>query len=173
SLAQKEEQRRELEALRAELEEERHRTQELRRCFATETRELKAALGREQQLLAERLQSEWEQRQAQEVQRLLELNQRQRVVETRQLLRWKEAELREEQELLRHECTTALGQTRALQRQLAEEMVRPSSSGREARSKLQDVLSKLCWERDGYQPARIRHLQNQLQLERTLFTKYI
>ncbi|XP_059682120.1 RIMS-binding protein 3A-like, partial [Gavia stellata] len=173
SLAQKEEQRRELEALRAELEEERHRTQELRRCFATETRELKAALGREQQLLAERLQSEWEQRQAQEVQRLLELNQRQRVVETRQLLRWKEAELREEQELLRHECTTALGQTRALQQQLAEEMVRPSSSGREARSKLQDVLSKLCWERDGYQPARIRHLQNQLQLERTLFTKYI
>lgn len=173
SLAQKEEQRREREARQAELEEERLRTQELRRCFAAETRELKAALERERQLLAERLQSEWEQRQAQEVRRLQELNQRQRVAETRQLLRWKEAELREGQELLRQACTAAVDQTRDLQRQLAEEMVRPSESGREARSKLQDVLSKLQWETDGYQPARIRHLQNQLQLERRLFLKHI
>ena len=173
SLAQKEEQRREREARQAELEEERLRTQELRRCFAAETRELKAALERERQLLAERLRSEWEQRQAQEARRLQELNQRQRVAETRQLLRWKEAELREGQELLRQACTAAVDQTRDLQRQLAEEMVRPSRSGREARSKLQDVLSKLQWETDGYQPARIRHLQNQLQLERRLFLKYI
>ena len=173
SLVQKEKQRRELEALQAELEEEQLRTQELRRCFAAETRELKAALERERQLLEERLQSEWEQRQALEVRRLQELNQRQRVAETRQLLRWKEAELREGQELLRQECTTAIRQTRDLQRQLAEEMVRPSRSRKEAQSKLQDILSKLRWETDGYQPTRFCHLQNQLQLERRLFIKYI
>ncbi|KAK4805606.1 hypothetical protein QYF61_016456 [Mycteria americana] len=173
SLAQKEKQRRELEALRAELEEERLRTQELRRCFAAKTRELKAALEREQQLLADRLQSQWEQQHALEVRRLQELNQRQREAETCQLLRWKEAELREGQELLRRECTAAVRQARDLQQQLAEEMVRPTRSGREAQSKLQDVLSRLPWETDGYQPACIRHLQNQLQLERRLFTKYI
>ncbi|GAB0190223.1 RIMS-binding protein 3A-like [Grus japonensis] len=171
--AQKEEQRQELEALRAELEEERLRTQELRRCFAAKTWELKAALDREQQLLADRLQSEWEQRKAGLVRQLQELNQRQRVAETRQLLRWKEAELHESQELLQQECTATVRQTRDLQRQLAKEMVRPSRSRREAQRKLQDVLSKLHWETDGDQPACIRHLQNQLQLERRLFIKYI
>ncbi|KAM6106976.1 maestro heat-like repeat-containing protein family member 2B [Phoenicopterus ruber ruber] len=111
SLAQKEEQRRELEALQAELEEQRLRTQELHWFFAAETQELKAALEREQQLLAERLQSKWEQRQAQEVQWLLELNQQQCVTETHQLLRWKEAKVREGQELLWQDCTTAIHQT--------------------------------------------------------------
>ena len=173
SLAQKEEQRQELEALRAELEEERLHTQELRRRFAAETWELKAALDREQQLLAQRLQCEWEQRQAQSVRQLQELNQRQRVAETRQLLRWKEAELREGQELLQREFTAAARQARDLQQQLAEEMARPTRSIREARSKLRDVLSQLPWETDGDQPAHIRHLQNQLQLERRLFIKYI
>ena len=89
---------------------------------------------------------------------LQELNQQQWAPETHQLLRWKEAELCEAQELL--------------QRQLAKEMVRPSRSCRAACSKLQDVLKKLCWETDGYQPARICHLQNELQLERRRFIKY-
>ncbi|XP_028942951.1 RIMS-binding protein 3-like, partial [Antrostomus carolinensis] len=142
-------------------------------CAAAETRELKAALKRERQLLAERIQSEWEQRQAQEVRRLQELNQRLRAAETRQLLRWKEAELREGQELLRQERTAAAHQARDLQRQLTEEMVRPTRSSREAQSKLQDVLSKLPWETDGDQPARIRFLRNQLQLERRLFLEHI
>lgn len=173
SLAQEQEQRWELEALRAELGEEWLRTQELRRRFTAETRELKAALEREQQLLAEQLQCQWQQRQAQELRRLLELSQRQRVAETHELLRWKEAELHKGQQLLRRACTAAVRQTRDLQRQLAQEMGRPSRSGREAQSKLRDLLSKLRWETDGDQPTHICHLQNQLQLERRLFIKYI
>ena len=172
-LAQKDGHKRQLERLQAELEAERLRSQELRRHFAAETRELKEAAERDRQLLAKRLHSRWEQRQARELQRLQELNQRQQETENCQLLRWKEAELREGQELLRRECTAAVRQARDLQQQLAEEMVRPTRSGREAQSKLQDVLSRLSWETDGYQPACIRHLQNQLQLERRLFIKYI
>ena len=42
-----------------------------------------------------------------------------------------------------------------------------------ARPQLQDILSKLCWETDGEQPACIRHLQHQLELERRLFSQYI
>ena len=42
-----------------------------------------------------------------------------------------------------------------------------------ARPQLQDVLSMLRWETDGEQPACIRHLQHQLELERRLFTQYI
>ncbi len=57
SLAQTEGQRWELEALWAELEEERLRIQELRRCFTAKSQELKAPLEREQQLLADGLQS--------------------------------------------------------------------------------------------------------------------
>ncbi|KAK2513229.1 hypothetical protein Q9966_016226, partial [Columba livia] len=173
SLMQEQEQRRELEALRAGLGEERLRTQELRRRFTTETRELKSALEREQQLLAERLQCQGQQRQAQELQQLLELSQRQRVAETRQQLRWKEAELRQGQELLWRECTAALRRVWDLQHQLAQEIGRPSRSSREAQSKPRDLLGKLCWEMDGDQPAHTRHLRNQLQLERRLFIKYI
>ncbi|XP_067163441.1 peripheral-type benzodiazepine receptor-associated protein 1-like [Apteryx mantelli] len=179
SPAQPAEQRRELEALRAELEGERLRSHELRRRFAAEARELKEAAARERQRLAERLRSKWEQQQARELQRLRELSQRQRAAEIRQLLRWKEAELREAQELLRRERDAAVRQARELQRQLAEELVRRGGGGEarggggEARGRLQDVLGKLRWDTDGDQAAHIRHLQNELQLERSLFAKYI
>ncbi|KAM8797590.1 peripheral-type benzodiazepine receptor-associated protein 1-like [Eudromia elegans] len=163
--------RAELEALRAELEGERLRSHELRRRFAAEARELKEAAAREQRRLAERLRSKWEQQQARELQRLRELSQRQRAAEIRQLLRWKEAELREAQELLRRERDAAVRQARELQRQLAEELLR--RGGGEARGRLRDVLGKLRWDTDGEQAARIRQLQNELQLERSLFTKYI
>ncbi|XP_025947653.1 peripheral-type benzodiazepine receptor-associated protein 1-like [Apteryx rowi] len=48
-----------------------------------------------------------------------------------------------------------------------------AARGGEARGRLQDVLGKLRWDTDGDQAAHIRHLQNELQLERSLFAKYI
>ncbi|XP_029893928.1 RIMS-binding protein 3C-like [Aquila chrysaetos chrysaetos] len=147
--AQKDEHRRQLERLQAELEAERLRSQELCRRFAAETRKLKEAAERDRQLLAERLHSKWEQRQARELQRLRELNQRQREVEIRQLLRTD------------------------LQQQLAKELVRGASSSSEARIKLQDVLSKLRWETNSEEAAHILRLQEELLLQRRLFLKYV
>ncbi|XP_044512541.1 RIMS-binding protein 3-like [Gracilinanus agilis] len=43
----------------------------------------------------------------------------------------------------------------------------------QCRCRLQDVLAKLRWETDGEQAARIRHLQAALDVERSLFLKYI
>ncbi|XP_054851837.1 RIMS-binding protein 3C-like [Eublepharis macularius] len=178
-----EDHRRELEALRAELEAERLRSQEARRRFAVEARELREAAERDRQLLADQLRSKWEQQRARELHQLREATQRQREAEIRQLLRWKEAELREAQELLQRERDAAMRQARDLQRQLAEELVsRGGAGGRgasggglstECRAKLQEVLGKLRWEVDGEQAARIRHLKAELELERSLFLKYI
>ncbi|XP_053135805.1 peripheral-type benzodiazepine receptor-associated protein 1-like isoform X2 [Hemicordylus capensis] len=188
---QHEEQRREVELLRAELEAERLRSQEARRRGALEARELREAAERERQLLADQLRSKWEQQRARELHQLREAGRRQREAEIRQLLRWKEAELREAQELLQRERDAAMRQARDLQRQLAEELVgrgygggggggggRGSGGGGaglsgECRAKLQEVLGKLRWEVDGEQAARIRHLKAELELERSLFLKYI
>ncbi|KAK4805587.1 hypothetical protein QYF61_016437 [Mycteria americana] len=167
------EHKRQLERLRAELEAERLRAQELRRRFAAETRELKEAAERDRQLLAERLHSRWEQRQARELQRLRELNQQQRAVEIRQLLRSKEAELRKVQGMLLQQRDDAIPQARDLQQQLAKKLLRGDWSSSEARSKLHDVLSKLCWETNGKQAAHIHHLEDELLLQRRCFLKYV
>lgn len=100
----------ELEALWVELEEEQSWTQEQHRCSTAKTQELKASLEREQQLLAEQLQSQWGQQQAQEVWQRRQPGQWQRVAETRQLLRRELAELREGQELLWQDCPVAVHQ---------------------------------------------------------------
>ena len=171
--AQREEHRWELEALRAQLESERLRSQELQRHWAAERRELQEAAERQRQLLADRLRCAWEKQQAQEEQQLKEREQRQRATEIQQLLRWKEAELHATQELLQRECNVALHQARELQQQLAKELRSPHRSGRAARAKLQGILNKLRREMDGEQPACIRQLQHQLELERRLFTQYI
>ncbi|XP_074868602.1 RIMS-binding protein 2-like [Carettochelys insculpta] len=182
SQAQHDEHKRELEALRAELDGERLRSQESRRRFAAEARELREAAERDRQLLADQLRSKWEQQRARELHQLRELSLREREAEIRQLIRWKDAELRQAQELLQRERDAAIRQARDLQRQLAEELVsRGYSSARggsaglssECRGKLQEVLSKLRWEIDGDQAARIRHLRAELELERSLFLKYI
>ncbi|XP_036612623.1 RIMS-binding protein 3-like [Trichosurus vulpecula] len=178
-----EEQRRELEAVRAELEAERARSQAERRRFATEARELREAGERERQQLADQLRSRWEMQRVRELRQLQEAVLRERDAEIRQLLRWKEAELRQLQQLLHKERDCAVRQARELQRQLAEELLSRGYCGRpgstagggaaECRCKLQDVLAKLRWESDGEQAARIRHLQAALDVERSLFLKYI
>uniref|UniRef100_A0A7M4FQ49 RIMS binding protein 2 n=1 Tax=Crocodylus porosus TaxID=8502 RepID=A0A7M4FQ49_CROPO len=153
------------------LEGERLRSQELRRRFALEARELREAAERERQLLADQLRSKWEQQRARELHQLRERERRQREAEIRQLLRWKEAELREAQELLQRDRDAAVRQARDLQRQLAEELVGRARG--EGRARLQEVLGRLRWETDGEQAARIRHLRAELELERSLFLKYI
>uniref|UniRef100_A0A452I2W1 RIMS-binding protein 2 n=1 Tax=Gopherus agassizii TaxID=38772 RepID=A0A452I2W1_9SAUR len=182
SQAQHDEHKRELEALRAELDGERLRSQESRRRFAAEARELREAAERERQLLADQLRSKWEQQRARELHQLRELSLREREAEIRQLIRWKDAELRQAQELLQRERDAAVRQARDLQRQLAEELVSrgysstrgcPAGLSSEGRGKLQEVLGKLRWETDGDQAARIRHLRAELELERSLFLKYI
>ncbi|XP_015706681.1 trichohyalin-like [Coturnix japonica] len=170
--AQQEEKSWELEVLQAQLEGERLHCQELQRRWAAERCELQEAAERERQLLADQLHCAWEKQQAQEEQQLKEWEQRQRATGTRQLLLWKEAELRATKELLQRECDAALRQARELQQQLAKVLRNPPSS-EAAHAQLQDVLSKLRWETDGEQPACIRHLQHQLELERRLFNQYI
>nr|XP_056715037.1 RIMS-binding protein 3A-like [Euleptes europaea] len=178
--------RRELETLRAKLEEERLHSREARRCFAVEARELRQAAEQDRQLLADQLRSKWEQQRARELHQLREATARHREAEIRQLMRWKEAELREAQELLWQERDAAMRQARDLQRQLAKELVSHGGGGSrgeggasgggpnaESHTKLQEVLGKLRWEVDGDQAARIRHLKAELELERSLFLKYI
>lgn len=182
------EHRRELETLRAELEAERLRSQEARRRAALEARELREAAERERQLLADQLRSKWEQQRAREAHQLREAGLRQREAEIRQLLRWKEAELREALELVLRERDAAMRQARELQRQLAEELVGRGYAGgggprggggggggmsAEGRAKLQEVMSRLRWEADSEQAVRIRHFKAELELERSLFLKYI
>ncbi|XP_042310041.1 peripheral-type benzodiazepine receptor-associated protein 1-like [Sceloporus undulatus] len=180
-----EDHRRELEALRSELEAERLRSQENRRRFSLEARELRETAERERQRLSDQLRSKWEQQRARELHQMKEEGMREREAEIRQLLRWKEAELREAQELLQRERDSAMRHARELQRQLAEELVNrgggPKSGGggpgpglsSEGRAKLQEVLGKLRWEVDSEQAIRIRHLKAELELERSLFLKYI
>ncbi|KAM7112360.1 RIMS-binding protein 3B-like isoform 1-T11 [Ciconia maguari] len=172
-LAQKDEHKRQLERLQAELEAEQLRSQELCRHFAAEIRELKEAAERDRQLLAEWLHSKWEQWQARELQQLQDLNQWQRAVENRQLLRSKEAELREVQGMLQQQHDDAIHQARDLQQQLAKKLVRGAWSSSEAHSKLQDVLSKLHWETNGKQATCMLCLQDKLLLQRRCFLKCI
>ena len=172
-LAQKDGHKQQLERLQAELEAERLRSQELRRRFAVETCELKEAAERDRQLLAKRPHSKWEQQQAQELQRLQELNQRQRAVEICQLLCSKEAELREVQGMLQQQRDDAVRQARDLQQQLAKKLVKGAWSSSEARSKLHNVLSKLRWETNGEQAAHIHRLEDELLLQRRCFLKCI
>lgn len=173
SSAQQEERRLELQALRAQLEAERLHNQELRRHFAAEISQMKEAEERERQLLLQQLQCEWERQQALDAQRLQEQQWQQRATETRQMLRWKAAELQAAQELLQKERDATTHQARELQRQLADELRRPCRSSSAARAKLQAVLKELSWETHGDQPARIRQLQHELELEKKLFIKYI
>ena len=63
-LALKDVHERQVERVRAELEVDRLRSQELRCHFTAETCELKETAERDRQLLAERLHPKWEQRQA-------------------------------------------------------------------------------------------------------------
>ncbi|XP_040394795.1 RIMS-binding protein 3-like [Cygnus olor] len=134
---------------------------------------MKEAAERERQLMVQQLQCEWEKQQALDKQRLREQQRQQRAAETRLLLRWEEAELQAAQELLQQERDAALHQARELQRQLADELRRPCRSNRAAHAKLQDVLEELRWETHGDQPARIRYLQRELELEKKLFINYI
>lgn len=172
--------RREVEALRAELEAERARAQEVRRRAALEARELRESAERERQALANQLRSKWEQQRAREVHQLREASSRQREAEIRHLLRWKEAELRQALDLVLRERDATMRQARELQRQLAEELVGrgysrggPGGMNSECRAKLQEVMGKLRWEVDSEQAVRIRHFKAQLELERSLFLKYI
>ncbi|XP_028905450.1 RIMS-binding protein 3-like [Ornithorhynchus anatinus] len=193
-LALLEEQKREAEALRAELEAERARAQAARRQFSAEARELREAAERERQQLSDQLRSRWERQRARDLHRLQEATLRAREAEIRQLLRWKEAEMREVRHLLRHERDVAVRQARELQRQLAEELVGRGRGGRpgpgpDARDPEPAPAAEASalgggrpqdqgpvqprWETDGEQAARIRHLQAALELERGLFLKYI
>ncbi|XP_068518677.1 RIMS-binding protein 3A-like [Anas acuta] len=173
SPAQQEERRLELQALRAKLEAERLHNQELRRHFAAEISKMKEAEERERQLLVQQLQCEWERQQALDAQRLQEQQRLQRATETRQMLRWKAAELQAAQEPLQKELDATTHQARELQRQLADELRTPCRSSSAARAKLQAVLKELRWETHGDQPARIRQLQHELELEKKLFIKFI
>ncbi|XP_050571967.1 RIMS-binding protein 3-like [Cygnus atratus] len=167
---QQEEHTQELEALQAQLEAERLRSQELHRRFADEICEMKKTAEQERQLLAEKLCSKWEQQRARELQQLWELSQKQRATEIRQLLREKEARWRQAQELLQQQRDDAIRQARELRQELAKELVKHGcSSSSEARSKLQEVHRQLHWRKDSKQTAHILNLQNELELQRKLF----
>eukprot|EP00075_Anas_platyrhynchos_P011405 XP_027300658.1 trichohyalin-like [Anas platyrhynchos] len=114
---QHQEHRQELEALRAQLQAERLRSQELQRRFNTEAREMKKRAEQERQLLAQQLCSKWEQERAWELQQLEEQSRRQRAAELQQLLQEKEAERRREQELLQRQRDAA-AQILALKKKL-------------------------------------------------------
>lgn len=115
---QHQEHRQELEALRAQLQAERLRSQELQRRLNTEAREMKKRAEQERQLLAQQLRSKWEQERARELQQLEEQSRRQRAAELRQLLQEKEAERRREQELLQRQRDDA-AQILALKKKLS------------------------------------------------------
>ncbi|KAJ1184875.1 hypothetical protein NDU88_001672 [Pleurodeles waltl] len=180
--------RREVDQLKLELENEKLKTQEFRRKFAVEVKGIKEAAEKEKRKLVDDLRSKWELQKTRESQHLKDLIVREREVEIRQLLRWKDAELRELQSFLEKERNAAVRQARDLQKQLAEELLNRGYSSKsgsvrrlsegdsgasECQCKLQDVLSKLRWEIDGEQAARIRHLKVELDVERNLFLKYI
>ncbi|KAL8197415.1 UNVERIFIED_CONTAM: hypothetical protein K2H54_023739 [Gekko kuhli] len=158
---------RERDALRAELKDAQRR-------FAIEVRELREAAARDQQLLADRLNSRWAQRQTRELQKLREETKKHREAEIQRLLRWKQAELHESQQFLKKENNAAMRQARELQSQLAKELALRESGSRgvsggvpnaQCQAKLPEVVGQLRWE--------VRHLEAELELERRLFQKYI
>ncbi|XP_066116043.1 RIMS-binding protein 3A-like [Saccopteryx bilineata] len=177
-----EEQKQELEKLRAELEAERARGRAERLRSAAQARQLREAVERERQQLVDHLRSKWEAQRCRELRQLQEKVLREREAEIRQLLRWKEAEMRRLQQLLHRERDGVIRQARELQRQLAAELVNRGYCGRagapdvaaaQCRCRLQEVLAQLRWETDGEQASRIRHLQAALDVERQFFLKYI
>ncbi|XP_071994121.1 peripheral-type benzodiazepine receptor-associated protein 1 isoform X4 [Engystomops pustulosus] len=183
-----EEYKRELELVKKELENEKLRTQEVRKKCTSEIKRYKETFDREKRKIVDDLKSKLEQQQSRELQQLKESVLRERELEIKQLMRWKDEELRELQALLQKERDTAVRQARELQKQLIDELVNKGytakssnakkyelelSSASECHCKLQDVLSKIRWEYDSEQAARIRHLKVELDLARNLFIKYI
>ncbi|XP_068126149.1 peripheral-type benzodiazepine receptor-associated protein 1 isoform X2 [Hyperolius riggenbachi] len=185
---QSEEYKRELELVKRELENEKLKAQAARRKYIYELKRFKDAWEKEKNKLVDDLTSKWEQQKTRELQQLKDSMSRKREFEIRQLMRWKEEELRESQIYLQKERDIAVRQARELQKQLIDELlnkghikknVNKKKNGPgflltgDCRCKLQDVLSMLRWDNDGEQAARIRHLKAELDLERSLFIKYI
>nr|XP_014341737.1 PREDICTED: RIMS-binding protein 3B-like [Latimeria chalumnae] len=179
----------EIEKLKADLESEKLKRRQDREKFTAEVKWIKESSEKERQKIVDDLASRYERQGARELQQLKEHLQKEREAEIRQLLRWKEAEFRELQLHLGKERDAVVRQARQLQRQLAEELVSKglackgagenclNSPGCAASShcyhKLQEVLGKLRWETDGEQAAVIRRLKIELDLERSLFLRYI
>ncbi|XP_075710189.1 peripheral-type benzodiazepine receptor-associated protein 1 isoform X5 [Rhinoderma darwinii] len=183
-----EEYKRELELVKKEFETEKLRTQEARKKCTSELKRYKETFEREKRKLVDDLSSKSELQRTRELQQLKDSVLRERELEIKQLIRWKDEELRELQTLLQKERETAVRQARDLQKQLIDELLNKgyaakssntkiceleSSSAGECQCKLQDVLSRIRWEYDGEQAARIRHLKVELNLARSLFIKYI
>ncbi|XP_069801800.1 peripheral-type benzodiazepine receptor-associated protein 1 isoform X6 [Dendropsophus ebraccatus] len=183
-----EEYKRELELVKKELENEKLRTQDARKKCASEIKRYKETFQREKRKLADDLKSKSEQQRTREIQQLKDSVLRERELEIKHLMRWKDEELRELQTLLQKERDTAVRQARELQKQLIDELLSKGhtsnssntrkheldlSSASECQCRLQDVLSRIRWEHDGEQAARIRHLKLELELARNLFIKYI
>ncbi|XP_073421901.1 peripheral-type benzodiazepine receptor-associated protein 1 isoform X2 [Dendrobates tinctorius] len=183
-----EEYRRELELVRKELENEKLRTQEVRKKCSSEVKRKKETHEKEKRKLADDLKSKLEQQKTRELLQLKDSVLRERELEIKQLMRWKEEELREIKALLQKERDTAIRQARDLQQQLIHELLNKGytaksshakkdehhfPAARECQCKLQDVLSKIRWEYDGEQAACIRHLKVELSLAKSLFIKYI
>lgn len=182
-----EECKRELELLKKELESEKLRTQEARKKYTSELKRYKETFEKDKRKLVDDLTSKLEQQKTRELQQLKDLVLRERELEIKQLIRWKDEELRELQTLLQKERDTAVVQARELQRQLIDELLNKGYTAKssntkkyefdlsasECQCKLQDVLSKIRWEYDGEQAARIRHLKVELELARNLFIRYI
>ncbi|XP_056414538.1 peripheral-type benzodiazepine receptor-associated protein 1 isoform X2 [Hyla sarda] len=183
-----EEYKRELELVKKELESEKLRTQDARKRCTSELKQFKETFQKQKRKLVDDLKSKLEQQKTRELQQIKESVLRERELEIKQLIRWKDEELKELQTLLQKERDTAVRQARELQKQLIDELLNkgyttkssnakkyeldfPSAS--ECQCRLQDVLSKIRWEYDGEQAARIRHLKLELELAKNLFIKYI
>nr|XP_033778811.1 peripheral-type benzodiazepine receptor-associated protein 1 isoform X3 [Geotrypetes seraphini] len=179
--------KREIEQLKGDLESEKLRHHDIQRRFTLEVKELKETTEKEKHKLVNNLRSKYELQKSRDLKQLKDLLIREREVEIRQLLRWKDAELRELQSVLEKDREVVVRQARELQKQLTDELLNKGYAGKpgvlrrmsepvrsvECHCKLQEVLSKLRWEFDGEQAAQIRHLKVELELERSLFLKYI
>ncbi|XP_077336804.1 peripheral-type benzodiazepine receptor-associated protein 1 isoform X3 [Lithobates pipiens] len=183
-----EEYKRDLELLKRELQHEKLKGQEARKRYNSELRQCKETCEKEKNKLVDDLTSRWEQQKTRELQQLKDSTFKERELEIKQLMRWKEEELREVQMFLQKERDSAIKQARELQKQLLDELLNKGNIGKgssnkknepnsplssECHCKVQDVLSKLRWDYDGEQAARIRYLKVELDLERSLFIKYI
>ncbi|KAM9320283.1 peripheral-type benzodiazepine receptor-associated protein 1 [Gastrophryne carolinensis] len=181
-----EEYRRELELLKRELENEKLKAQEARKRYISDLKQYKETSEREKGKLVDELTSKWEQQKIRELQTLRDSVLRERELEIKQLMRWKDEEIREVQTFLQKERDTAVRQARQLQKQLIDELVNRGYSRKsnykgetesphlsECQCRIQDVLSQLRWDYDSEQASQIRHLKVELDLERSLFIKYI
>ncbi|MES8331381.1 hypothetical protein U6K53_12200, partial [Cutibacterium acnes] len=157
--------------LRAQLEGERLRSQQLQRCWDTERRKVKEAAEWERQLLADRLRSKWEQQRASKLQSLQEQSRRQRDAEIRQLLQEKEVQFRQMQEQMQQRKNQIDSQARDLLRQLAKELLRDNTSSVDHKLQ-QEVQRQLCRKSCGEQVAHVLRLERELQGQRC-FLRYI